>query len=389
MGSANPATGGPIEALLQVSNVMAAMGCSNEMLCLDAPGAPWMTGFPLPIHPLGPGFGKYRYTPKLHLWLRTRARDYDAVIIHGLWNYSSVGAWRALADSPTPYAVFTHGMLDPWFRRAYPVKHIAKQLFWWTLEGRVLADAQAVLFTTAQERDLARGVFWGQPYRERVVAYGTADAPEGAERQIVKFRAIIPDLGQRPYILFLGRIHRKKGCDLLLDGFAAIAAKFPMLDLVIAGPDQTGMRRDLEQRAMALEISHRIHWPGMLMGEEKWGAFRAAEAFILPSHQENFGVAVTEALACSTPVLISDKVNICREVATGSCGFVEEDSKEGVVRLLHRFLALDASDREQMRKSARQTFLARFHAQSAAHDLIRVVEEIRASRKSDHVAVTA
>ncbi len=387
IGSADPATGGPIEGLVQVSNLMAGMGCSNEMLCLDAPGDPWLADFPLPIHAVGPGLGKYRYTPKLHRWLRARAKEYDAVIIHGLWNYSSVGTWRGLAHSSTPYAVFTHGMLDPWFRRAYPAKHIAKQLFWLPFEGRVLADAQAVLFTTAQERDLARGEFFGHRYRERVIAYGTADAPDRAERQIAQFRAILPALEQRPYVLFLSRIHRKKGCDILIDGFAAIAAKYPMVDLVIAGPDQTGWRQDLEHRATALGISGRVHWPGMLTGEAKWGAFRAAQAFVLPSHQENFGIAVTEALSCSTPVLISDKVNICREVETDSCGFVAEDTKEGVTMLLDRFLLLDASGRERMRKSARQTFLTRFHAHSAARDLIRLVEEMRTTRKSDYRAV--
>jgi glycosyltransferase involved in cell wall biosynthesis len=232
-------------------------------------------------------------------------------------------------------------------------------------------------------------VFFGHDYRERVVAYGTADAPDGAEHQITKFRATIPALGQRPYILFLSRIHRKKGCDILLDGFAAIAARHPMVHLVIAGPDQTGWRRSLDQQARALGLSDRLHWPGMLMGDAKWGAFRAAEAFILPSHQENFGLAVTEALSCSTPVLISDKVNICQEVANASCGFVEEDSKQGVTRLLDRFLTLDASSRERMRKSARQTFLARFEAHSAARDLINVVKEIRVARQSDyHAAVT-
>lgn len=377
IGSANPATGGPIEGLLRTSEIMAGMGCTNEVMCLDRPNDPWIAHFPLPVHAFGPGYGKYRYTPTFAPWLRTHARDYDAAILHGIWNYSSVGAWRALAGSQTPYAVFTHGMLDPWFRKAYPLKHAAKQVFWIAAEGRVLADARAVLFTTTQERDLARNAFLGYRYRERVVAYGTADAPEDNRRQAEAFRAAVPQLGDKRYILFLSRVHPKKGCDILLDGFRAIAERDPALHLVIAGPDMTGWRPELEARAARLGISDRVHWPGFLAGEAKWGALRGAEAFVLPSHQENFGIAVAEALACGTPVLISRRVNIADEVEESGCGLVAEDNVEGVIELLSRFLALDEAARQRMRQAARAAFLDRFDVRKTARDLVGVVEEMR------------
>ncbi|MEJ1969755.1 MAG: glycosyltransferase [Rhizomicrobium sp.] len=378
IGSTDPATGGPIEGLLRTSHVMAGLGCRNEVVCLDRPSDPWLKGFPLPVFALGPGLGRYGYTPALRTWLRAHAADYDAAIVHGIWNYSSVGAWRGLSETRTPYAVFAHGMLDPWFRQANPLKHIAKQAYWLALEGRVLADAYAVLFTTEMERLSARGVFFGARFKERVVAYGAADAPSGGSGQTEAFRAALPALGQRPYLLFLSRIHPKKGCDILLAGYAHAAARSGM-DLVIAGPDQTGLQRELVRMADRLGISARVHWPGMLSGDVKWGALRGAEAFVLPSHQENFGIAVAEALAAGTPVLISDKVNIYNEVRDGGGGMVAADTADGVADLFRRFLDLDGDARGRMRLAARRLFLERFDVRMAARDLIALADDMRRS----------
>ena len=85
--------------------------------------------------------------------------EYDAVIVHGIWQYNSFGVWRALAGTATPYFVFPHGMLDPWFKRTYPLKHMKKLLYWPWGEYRVLRDAAAVLFTSEEERQLARESF--------------------------------------------------------------------------------------------------------------------------------------------------------------------------------------------------------------------------------------
>lgn len=138
---------------------------------------------------------------------------------------------------------------------------------------------------------------------------GTA-TPAGdsqAQRQI--FLDHFPQLDNKRLLLFLSRIHVKKGCDLLIEAFAEVASD-DSLHLVIAGPDQIGWQADLQKQAKQLGIEQKITWTGMLSGDLKWGAFHATEAFLLPSHQENFGFVVAEALACEVPVLISNKVNI-------------------------------------------------------------------------------
>jgi glycosyltransferase involved in cell wall biosynthesis len=145
------------------------------------------------------------------------------------------------------------------------------------------------------------------------------------------------------------------------------------LDLVIAGPDQVGWVPELQSLAKKLGVAGRIHWPGMLKDDVKWGAFRCAQALILPSHQENFGVTLAESLACETPVLMSDKVNIWREVQSANAGLVEPDTLEGTRNLIRRFNALSDAERAQMARSARTGFLKYFDVQVTARDFARAI----------------
>lgn len=373
MSSANPNAGGPLEGVRQRGIRLQQLGHRVELVTLDDPGQEFLKGFPLRIHALGPGVGSYCYSRALVPWLRENAGRFDAVIINGLWQYSSFGAWRALRGMAVPYFVFTHGMLDPWFKRAYPLKHLKKWMYWPWGDYRVLRDARSVLFTSEEERTQARRSFWLYRARERVVAYGTSSPPTNIEELQARFLEVHPRLRGQRVILFLGRIHEKKGCDLLVRAFATQAAGDPALHLVMAGPDQTGWAAELKALAVQLGIHERITWPGMLQNDMKWGAFYCAEVFALPSHQENFGIAVAEALACGVPVLISDKVNIWREVQAAEAGFVAPDTLDGTTQLLVRWLSLDAKKRQFMQETARTLFHDRFTVDAMAQDLLAVV----------------
>jgi glycosyltransferase involved in cell wall biosynthesis len=114
-----------------------------------------------------------------------------------------------------------------------------------------------------------------------------------------------------------------------------------------------------------------------LRGELKWGAFRCAEAMILPSHQENFGIVVAESMACSTPVLISDKVNVWREVTSSQSGLVEPDTLEGTKNLICRFLALSSDERRTMRSAARKGYLKHFAMEATAADLLQLIARFK------------
>jgi glycosyltransferase involved in cell wall biosynthesis len=387
IGSVDPKIGGPVEALRQLYAVFKEHGIEIEAATLDQPDAPYLKDYPFKIYALGRPRGseqwertkipwiRYRLSPKYTPWLRQNLHRYDLVIGHGIWTHSSSGAVGPLLKSKTPYFVFTHGALDPWFRQTYPIKHLIKQLFWWVGDGRYLHHAKSVLFTTEEERLLARGAFHGYSPAETVIRYGVADPPPHTEAQDLAFRARVPDLNGRPYLLYLSRIHPKKGCDLLIRAFAAKADKDPDLQLVIAGPDETGWQPDLSKLAERKGMGRRIHWPGMLRGDEKWGAFRNCEAFILPSHQENFGIVVAEALACGKQVLISDKVNIWREVTGSGGGLVAPDTLDGAKSLLARWLDQSPDERAAAATAARQCYLTYFDIKKTSVDIVRLVKQ--------------
>ena len=371
----NPAGGGPIEGIKQIWKVLKAGGRETEIVCLDAPDDPWVKECPMRIHALGPVRTKYGYSSKLTPWVAEHRTEYDAVIVNGLWQYSGLGVWRALHGTDTPYFVFTHGMLDPWFKRAYPLKHLKKWLYWPWGDYRVLRDAAAVLFTSQEEMRAASESFWLYRCNGRVVSYGVANPPENGEaaKQVVLDR--FSELRGKRVFLFLSRIHEKKGCDLLLRAFAKVAASDESIRLVFAGPDQTGWVSDLKALGEKLGISDRLLWTGMISGDLKWGMIRLAEVFILPSHQENFGIAVAEALACGTPVLISNKVNIWREIEEDGGGIVENDDLPGTVRLIEKWIALPAQQRAAMREKARRCFQSRFEVAKAADSIVQVVAQ--------------
>jgi glycosyltransferase involved in cell wall biosynthesis len=387
IGSVDPQDGGAIEGLLRQANERARRGLQTHIASLDPPQAPWVLDCPVKTFGLGnatatsrrPLSGRQGYTPRFVPWLREHVTDYDIVVVNGLWNYASLASRRVLPASTVPYVVFPHGMLDPWFRSSDPVKHVLKQMLWLVSEGPLLAHAGSVLFTTQAEMTRARNAFWPYHVRGRVVCYGTADIAGDAALQKAAFRCVVPALASKPYLLFLGRIHPKKGCDILVDAFARVASAHPELDLVMAGPDPNGWRAAIEPAARARGIAERIHWPGMLSGDAKWGALRDCTAFVLPSHQENFGVVVAEALAAGRPVLLTDKVNICREVEAAGAGLVGRDDAAGGGRMLSDFLSLPADATERMAKAARACFLARFEIGIAVDVICAALEEVRNS----------
>ena len=360
-----PAAGGPTEGIRR----LAESGVSAvEVVCLDEPGEAYLRGYSFPVHGLGPARGHYRYTPRLGEWLKGNLARFDGVVIHGLWQYHSYGSYRVVRGR-IPFVVFPHGMLDPYFKRTFPMKHVKKQVYWLAREYRVLRDARAVCFTTPIERDCAAGTMWPQRWNPVVVSFGTSQPGGDPARQRERFLSRFPALRRRRFFLFLSRFHRKKGCDLLLEAFARVAETHPDLDLVMAGPDEEGLRPQLEAQAQGLRISARVHWTGMLEGDLKWGAFHAAEAFVLPSHQENFGVAVVEALACGVPVLISDKVNIWPDIVRDEAGIVNPDTAEGTYRSMTSLLGMQPEERMRMISRGVECFQTRYEMRRTAQAL--------------------
>ncbi|WP_303704778.1 glycosyltransferase [Celeribacter baekdonensis] len=385
IASVNPEGGGPVEYAQVMARNHAKNGHESSFVTLDRPNEGWISDYEFDLYACGGAssfFGKKRAYEQAVAKL---AGSFDVAVIHGLWNAATIAGYTGLNRANVPWVIFTHGMLDPYFRKIKPVKHLIKQVFWTIWQGRLLSGAHAVLFTCEEEKLLAKRAFMGhQTYKPKTVAFCAADLNSVSETYttgVKKFHQYVPKLAQRPYLLFLSRIHPKKACDNLIRAFAQIAKKEAGVDLVFAGPDQVGWQAELEDLAKSLGVAERIHWVGMIVGPEKVAAFSGATAFVLPSHQENFGIVVAEALSVGTPVLISRKVNIWREIIEDGAGIACEDTVQDTTRMLSDFLNLPARARTQMSAQTRACYEQRFSVEAAARDLEAVLKETLATPK--------
>jgi len=386
IATVDPAHGGPIEYARIMAETHRAMGHKSVFVTLDRINAKYLSNFPFDLHACGPAEGPIGTNLAYDKTLRRLARSSDVAIVHGLWNGASIGGYRAMRDAGLPWLLFPHGMLDPYLARIKPLKHWAKVIYWLLFQGRMLSAAHRVLFTCQEELDLARKSFpTHQNYARRVIAFCAADQqltdPQMADGK-ARFESRLPALEGRRYFLFLSRIHPKKACDNLIAAYAALAnsSRYPeaIPDLVIAGPDSVGWKEQLKVQAKQLGVDARVHWPGQIRDSEKAAAYANAEAFVLPSHQENFGLVVAEALSLGRPVLISNKVNIWNEIIEAGAGLAETDTLEATVRLLERFMALNSAQRTRMQAAARALYEERFSVSAAAGELLRELHDAAA-----------
>ncbi len=389
----DPSSGGPCQGIRNLVPALQSLGVEDEVVCLDDP---IRTVDPFPIHRIGRGAGPWAFSAALRPWLDRNLERFDAVIVHALWLYHSSAVTRAIADYRKHHArtpklfVMPHGMLDPWFQNdpSRRLKAYRNYLYWKLLENRVINQADGILFTCQRELELAREPF--RPYRPRRefnVGYGVAKPPEFSVSMREQFQQKCPQLKGRSFLLYLSRIHPKKGVDHLLRSYAQLAKnhseKLP--PLVVAGPLDSAFSRQMQALASDLGLTDQsgsgetarptVYFPGMLQGDAKWGAFYGCEAMVLPSHQENFGIAVVEALACGKPVLISNQINIHQEIAADGAAIVDEDTEEGTMRLLRGWTGLSGPQRAEMAAAAKSCYTNHFLPEAAAKRLIAAIND--------------
>lgn len=389
--SMDPASGGPCQGIRNSIPEMEKIGVHNEVVSLDDPAKSFLGKDPFIIHAIGPEIGVWGYNKKLIPWLRENLGRFDAVIVHGLWKYHSYSAanvvryLKSLPSSATnktniPKLFFMpHGMLDPYFQRASDrkLKALRNWAYWKLIEAKVVNGADGVLFTCEAELQLARQPF--RPYapkREINVGYGIQAPPSFNPSMRDAFLKKCPQVADSPYFLFLSRIHEKKGVDLLIEAYVKIfgQSQNPKTKLVIAGPGlDSSYGQRIQKLAESSEVKDSIVFPGMLSGDAKWGAFYGCEAFALPSHQENFGIAVAEALACGKPVLISDQVNIWKEIQEEGGGLVADDTADGTYNLLVQWENLSLEEKRKMGRQATLAYEKHFAVGPAAKQLAEAV----------------
>ena len=390
----DPQKGGVGQAVRNINSGLSALGISNEIVSLDDPTSR-LAGNSGSVHSVGLGRGPWHYNKQLIPHLIKNLPRFDAVIVHGLWLYHSYAIRQAMAliqrrqngtkkISLPKLFVMPHGMLDPYFQKApgRKLKAVRNWIYWKLVEKNLINEADGLLFTCEMERQLARKSFFPyHPKSEIVVGLGVEDPPRFDEKFRTAFLDRCPSMTNLSYILYLGRIDSKKGIDLLIAAYASLIAKSklkikfntPLPKLVIAGPGlDTDHGRKIQEMVDENHLASEVYFTGMLTGDAKWGAYYCCESFILPSHQENFGIAVVEALACSKPVLISSQVNIWQEITNQGAGVIAEDTLKGTITMLTQWVHMSARDKDVMGNNARKCYENNFAIKPAAAHMLQV-----------------
>jgi glycosyltransferase involved in cell wall biosynthesis len=260
-------------------------------------------------------------------------RDYDLCHIHSLYLFHDLVAGHYCRKYGIPYLVRPHGTLVSYI---YQRHRWRKALMEAWFEKRNIRQAAAIHFTTAEEMRLAKPYTGDTP---GMVAPLGVDLREFQALPVSgRFRERFPEIGDKQIILFLGRINFKKGLDLLAPALAQVLRRRRDVHLVVAGPDNDGWTPRVKGWLSKEGILDCATFPGMLLGAEKLAALRDARMFVLPSYAENFGLAVVEAMACGLPVVISDQVNIWREVEAAGAGLVVPCAAAPLAAALNRLL---------------------------------------------------
>lgn len=287
-------------------------------------------------------------------------RNYDFVHIHGIWEgIQRTTAAQARAAS-VPYCVVPHGMLDTWSLTQSALK---KRTALALLVKPFLNRAAFLHLGNVHERDVIKPLH---------IRSAGEIIPNGAFLEefenlppVGTFRNAHPEVGQDPYILFLSRLHYKKGLDYLADSFAIVAKQHPTVRLVVAGADD-GYKATFEQMIAAHGIGARTHLVGPIYSEQKLAAFNEAACFCLPSRQEGFSIAITESLACGTPAVVSEDCHYPEVRDVGAGAVTRLDAQEVAKGLLTTL----AGDRAAMGAAGRTLVRQRFNWPEVARTTI-------------------
>jgi glycosyltransferase involved in cell wall biosynthesis len=325
--SLDPNAGGPPIVVVRLASEMARQG--HEVLVISDSQPDAADRIQSMIGSL-PGAENVRYESATNLI--SQISNSQILHLHGIWDPILKSTAAAAFGQGIPYIVAPHGMLDPWSLAQKKWKKKIAML----LGYRAMLNRSALLhLLNRDEKELIAPLGLRCPMQ--VIPNGIA--PEEFENlpAIGSFYAAHPELTGAPYILFLGRLHFKKGLDILADAFAILSKSNPTVHLVVAGPDD-GALADFQSRIAAGNLNSRVHVIGPIFGNDKLAALADAACFALPSRQEGFSIAILEAMAAGKPVVISTSCHF-PEVAEERAGEVTELTATDFAGGLSRVLA--------------------------------------------------
>jgi glycosyltransferase involved in cell wall biosynthesis len=376
--------GGPSQMVLGISRALARTGVEVTVITTNSNGDTGQKPLDVPLHTAieqdgyqviyfsCTPFRRYKFSLDLLKWLNRHAQEFDLAHIHALFSPVSSASATLCRWQKLPYILRPLGTLDP---ADLHKKRQLKQLYAAILERPNLAGAAAIHFTSLQEAKVSER--FGVATRDLIIPLGVQELREsnGEEGSTVRQRFGIPvDI---PVVLFMSRIDPKKGLNLLIPALENLLALGLSFHFVLAGtnPQDPKYEEKIQSQIQASPLRSHTTITGFVTGELKTALLEVADLFVLPSYYENFGIAVAEAMAAGTAVLISDQVHICPEVRQSNSGWVSSLNITEITHLLR--IALENPSERQRRGSLAQEYALKHYSWDAiAHQTIQAYNQI-------------
>ncbi|MBF2075802.1 MAG: glycosyltransferase [Synechococcales cyanobacterium C42_A2020_086] len=384
--------GGPSQMVLGLSKGLATHGIEVTVLTTNANGdsgqPPLAVPLDCPVQQDGyqiryfrcSPFRRYKFSWELVRWLSQHAYQYDLAHIHALFSPVSTAAATVARWQQLPYILRPLGTLDP---ADLQKKLQLKRLYAACFERANLAGAAAVHFTSEQEAAVSQR--FGAVTQDLVMPLGVdLNAPLHPSQAVAK--AVVQQqwhiAADRPLLLFMSRIDPKKGLDLLLPALEKLQADGQVFQFVLAGanPQDPAYEAAIRTRLQASPLGQSTTVTGFVSGELKTTLLQAADLFVLPSYYENFGIAVAEAMAAATPVVVSDQVHIWPAIQQAAAGWVCACRVDSLIQALQAALN-DPIARQQRGANAQSYAVTHYSWTSIAQQMVQVYQQILHQRK--------
>jgi glycosyltransferase involved in cell wall biosynthesis len=374
--------GGPPAVCAGLTAALAARGHRVTVATLDEPER---TAVPLGAQverrALAPDANRrYAASGALDRWLRENVRSFDVVHLHSIWLYPTFAAARACWASRKPYVVLLNGMLDRY--SVYQRSAWIKRIYWLVREGRI--EGRSAGIHCLNRAEVRKAVPWIRKMPKFILPNGIDEAQLAALPARGAFRAAHPDLAARPLVLFLSRLHPKKGLDRFIPAWRALAQSKPEARLLIAGTGDAEYVGGLKKLAADSGLADKVAFLGQLVGRQKWEALVDADVFVLPSHQEGFSMAITEALAAGCPPVVTEECNfdeLAPPRGEDACGIIIQDGDMGAFVTAVGGLLADAEKRARLAAVGRALVREQYTWQKVAAELEQIYRRVMAGEE--------
>ncbi len=366
-----PCYGGPSKVVLDTCRALRSEGVQAEIATTNANGD---TNSPLPLE--SPSLlntvpvhfferqqpWRYAFSWPMTQWLKKNVANYDLLHIHAVFSYSTTAAAFYARKFGVPYIIYPHGMLAPWPLRK---SRIRKALYLKAMEQKTIEQANAIQFTAEEEFSMSTAVG-----KSRFVLPCIFDLEENHKERSNGTSGLT-----KTNILFLSRIDPKKGIDTLISALQRLASEGREFVFTLAGSGDAAYEEKVSGMIRDAGLLGRTVIKGFVTGEEKASTFRQADIFVLPSHQENFGIVVIEAMASGLPVIISNEVNIHGDIAKAKAGLVVSPEPEELYSAILELLEKPQL-RTEMGERARRFIELNHSPASTAREMTRVYRDV-------------